>query len=69
MNCYACRVQSERREPAIAFLAGIGFAFEFTNEAMEARLCAFHQDILVHAVKGARPSVPAHERRSTEEKT
>lgn len=62
MKSYACHA-NDAMDSDVAFLAGIAFAFQFSNEAMRERLCEEHQATLVRASAGAVAAVPPSARR------
>lgn len=61
MTCFACRCVG--RSPETAFLAGISFAFQFNNEAIETRLCPAHVKALLRGHAGTLPTVRPEDRR------
>lgn len=73
MKCFACDIGAlplAALSPDHAFLAGIAFAFQYSNDAMKARLCSDHQAALVASATKTASSIRAEDRRTnTESKT
>jgi hypothetical protein len=63
-TCMACDCDTtDGCTPALAFLAGIAFAFQFSTEAMEQRICPRHAEALSRQYVSALQFVPPEERR------
>ncbi len=68
MKCPACACVQRGYHSDVAFMAGIAFAFQFNNEAMQRHLCPGHKKSLVSGALASNAKVPEDERRTTDAK-
>ena len=64
VKCYACTVLEHDVEADTAFLAGMAFVGQFSNQAVLDRLCQTHITLLKVSSEAAARTVPLAARRN-----